>query len=531
MTIGLYVGDHESAAAVAAHGAVVSAVTRPRGPAFERDGGVLSCVEQSLQLSGFAAHDIGAVVVAHDTRQGNAAERLRSSWQHSQTHRSLRSALQDKPWREVSCFAAEAAQFRGETGDGVVIVIDNRRDAQAFSTKGGELHCLKSLSGIRELFGAAAFIADALGAGDCEPLSVLDHYYGSPDPSIDAALSACVQAAGGASIRVDMDGIERVLIDAQKRSPVPLDDREAVHVNVHRTRAALATGTIDRIADTLADIASEICGDAHFIGFAGSAFESPALVARLESRLGAAKFSPASERSAAALGASLLPHEAISPLRDLNLGPSYTDQEIKTSLENCRLDYVYEPDWNKLFTRTSVLLGSGATVGWFQGKAEFGSRSLGARSILCDPSNQYARDNINVFLLRRQASAPLPISISVPPTSGVACSNAPARFRYMAADNLPVPSEKLSAAVDRQGRCLAHIADERATPELYRLLAAHRVRTGVPGLINVPLASADGLARTPRAAIRETFGSAVDVLVMGRFLASKDYWLLRSRRV
>jgi carbamoyltransferase-like protein len=532
VTVGLYVGERETAAAVAALGAVVSAVTRPRGPAVESDGGVLACVEEGLRLSGFGGGEIDAVVVAQDAEQTNAAETLRSNAVNAHAHRTLRAALQQKPWREVSYLAAEAAQFRGETGDGIIIAVEasGRIGAQAFSKTASELRCLKSLSGIRDLLQAAACVADVLGARDGEPLSALDRYYGSSDRSIDSILAACIHTEGGGSVRVDMDGIERLLADAQGRSPAPLDDREAVHVNVHRTRTALATGVVDRIADVFADIALEIADDADFIGFAGRAFDAPALVARIESRVESARFSPASERGAAALGASLLPHETVSPLRDINIGPSFTDEDIKTSLENCRLDYVYEPDWNKLFARTSTLLGSGAIVGWFQGKAEFGSRSLGARSVLCDPSNQYARENMNVFLLRREAGAPLPVSICRPHASSLHAS-APARFRYVSADALPVPREKLGAAIDRQGRCLAHIADERATPELCQLLGTHRARTDVPGLINVPLASADGLVSTPRAAIRESFGSAVDVLVMGRFLASKDYWLLRSRRV
>jgi predicted NodU family carbamoyl transferase len=88
---------------------------------------------------------------------------------------------------------------------------------------------------------------------------------------------------------------------------------------------------------------------------------------------------------------------------------------------------------------------------------------------------------------------------------------------------------QLTSAIDRYGRCLIHVTDEAATPALHRLLDLHYARTGVPGLINVPLAPAGCLAVTPRDAVREAFGSAVDALVIGRFLVSKDYWLLRSR--
>jgi hypothetical protein len=531
VTVGVYLGERETAAAVGADGTVVSAVTRPFAPMSEGDGAVLACVEQALLLSGLSARHVDHVVVAHDLSQASRVQALRSDSMMSRSHRDLRAALQQKPVREVGCLTAQAAQFRGERGNGVIIAINDGGEAgaQAFSKKGTELNCLRSLSGIRDVFRAAGYIADALGAERHEHLSLLDRYYGSPDPSVDSALSACVQADGDASVRVDIDAVERLLVETQHRCPAPLDDRDAVHVNVQRTRSALATSTLDLIADVLAQAAAQLSSGADFIGFAGSAFDSPSLVARIESRVQYAMFSPTAEPSSAALGAALLPHETVSPLRELSLGPSFTDQEIKTCLENCHLDYVYEPDWNKLYARVSALLASGALVGWFQGRLEFGSRSLGTRTILCDPSNQYARENVNMFLLRREATAPLPVSISLGEQPVVPEMSA-ARFRYVNADRLPVPREKLTAAVDRQGRCLAHIADQRATPELYRLLAVHRTRTGIPGLINVPLATTHGLAATPRAAIREAFGSAVDVLVLGRFLASKDYWLLRSHR-
>jgi carbamoyltransferase len=66
-------------------------------------------------------------------------------------------------------------------------------------------------------------------------------------------------------------------------------------------------------------------------------------------------------------------------------------------------------------------------------------------------------------------------------------------------------------------------------PMLLMLAELHRDRTGVPGLINAPLAGVgEPAACTPRDAIRAMYASAVDALVIGRFLLMKDYWLLRS---
>lgn len=120
VTVGLYVGERESAAAVAAHGTVVSAVSRPRAPMSGSDGGVLACVEQCIQLSGFTIRDVSTLVVAHDSRHANPVEVLGSDSLTSRT-RDLQAALQQKPLREVSCLTAEAALLRGEGGDGVII--------------------------------------------------------------------------------------------------------------------------------------------------------------------------------------------------------------------------------------------------------------------------------------------------------------------------------------------------------------------------------------------------------------------------
>lgn len=40
-----------------------------------------------------------------------------------------------------------------------------------------------------------------------------------------------------------------------------------------------------------------------------------------------------------------------------------------------------------MIVRSALLLSRGALIGWFQGRAEFGPRALGARSLLADPRN------------------------------------------------------------------------------------------------------------------------------------------------
>jgi carbamoyltransferase len=61
------------------------------------------------------------------------------------------------------------------------------------------------------------------------------------------------------------------------------------------------------------------------------------------------------------------------------------------------------------------------------------------------------------------------------------------------------------------------------------LLEVHLARTGVPALIETNLAGpGEPVACTPRDAVRTVFSSAIDAVILGRFVLMKDYWLLRN---
>ena len=54
----------------------------------------------------------------------------------------------------------------------------------------------------------------------------------------------------------------------------------------------------------------------------------------------------------------------------------------------------------------ATLLAGGASVGWFQGRSEFGPRALGHRSILADPRSTEVKDRLNARVKHRQAFRP-----------------------------------------------------------------------------------------------------------------------------
>jgi carbamoyltransferase len=206
---------------------------------------------------------------------------------------------------------------------------------------------------------------------------------------------------------------------------------------------------------------------------------------------------------------------------------SFSDVEIKAVLDNCRLDYVYEPDWPRLVSRTCRLLTAGKTVAWFQNAAREGDADRSERVVLGDPSARFVRDNINGFLLQRPLDAPLPIALTLEHAREL-LANPPPPFELRASQARPELTDGFGAAVDDQGNCLVRVVDTSTASSFGDLSAAWEALTGRRVLVAVELALNGSAVQDPRAAVQAFFSSAIDALVIGRFLLMKDYWLMRS---
>jgi carbamoyltransferase len=239
--------------------------------------------------------------------------------------------------------------------------------------------------------------------------------------------------------------------------------------------------------------------------------------------------SPLDTDAAAALGASL----SVDPptgllVSTLAFAAGYTADEVKRSLDRCRIDYVYEPSWERLLARVGRMLARGKQVAWCQGRADIGRVSLGSRSILTDPSNRYARDNVNGYLLRRPLDAPLTVAM----TEEVANEAVTDVVAGMAERFVTIASSwraRAAGVIDERGQNAVHVVTRSSAPELSDLLTHCRREHDMIGLVNVSLRCANGaLAVSPVDAITAFFAAPIDALVVDRFLVMKDYWLLRS---
>ena len=129
---------------------------------------------------------------------------------------------------------------------------------------------------------------------------------------------------------------------------------------------------------------------------------------------------PASGDAGGAIGCALAVwHKELNKPRVVNpndamqgsyLGPSYEQDVIKNKLLECGaiFDSLSE---DKMIEQTAQALADGKAVGWFQGRMEFGPRSLGGRSILGDPRSEDMQKTLNLKVKYRESFRPFAPSV------------------------------------------------------------------------------------------------------------------------
>ena len=128
---------------------------------------------------------------------------------------------------------------------------------------------------------------------------------------------------------------------------------------------------------------------------------------------------PAAGDAGGSLGAALAYwyHELKKPREEFKdkmqgsyLGPKFEDDFIEQKLKSLKANY-------KKFSRDETIsltakeLANEKTVGWFQGRMEFGPRALGGRSILADPRSEKMQKELNLKIKFRESFRPFAPSI------------------------------------------------------------------------------------------------------------------------
>ena len=95
----------------------------------------------------------------------------------------------------------------------------------------------------------------------------------------------------------------------------------------------------------------------------------------------------------------------IDSMKGSYLGPQFTDDEVENELKNCGANYK-KLNLDQIIKDTAKALSEEKAVGWFQGRMEFGPRSLGNRSIIADPRSEKMQKNLNLKVKFRESFRP-----------------------------------------------------------------------------------------------------------------------------
>lgn len=207
-------------------------------------------------------------------------------------------------------------------------------------------------------------------------------------------------------------------------------------------------------------------------------------------------------------------------IRSAYLGSRFSNTEIKDYLDAIGLEY-QKLDDDAVYDLVTQELINGGVVGWFTGRAEFGPRALGGRSILADPTRADAKDIINSKIKRRESFRPFAPSILQEFTYEYFEQDDSAPFMEKV---FVIKSEKrplIPAVTHVDGTGRLQTVDKQISPRYYNLIDTFRKKTGIPILLNTSFNENEPIVNKPAEAVDCFLRTDMDMLVMENIILKK----------
>jgi carbamoyltransferase len=264
---------------------------------------------------------------------------------------------------------------------------------------------------------------------------------------------------------------------------------------------------------------------------AGGLFLSALIIAAVERNTGFEEIfvQPAAGNEGTSLGAAWTMwhrkpgRQRAAPMKDVYWGPDYSNDEIKQVLDNCKATYRWLNGDGAKIEEALRLLRAGKIVAWHQGRAEFGPRALGNRSLLASPWAPYVKENLNDYVKHRESFRPFALAVPEEDCSRFFDASPTARFMASMGVAKPEAREALKDFLLPGYQVRLHVVGREANPLFWQLL--RRSGEGAPGplLVNTSFnLFGEPLVITPRDAVRSYFCSGTDALIVGSFVLSKS---------
>ncbi|RYG03114.1 MAG: carbamoyltransferase [Chitinophagaceae bacterium] len=194
-------------------------------------------------------------------------------------------------------------------------------------------------------------------------------------------------------------------------------------------------------------------------------------------------------------------------------GSRFSNEEIEAYLRSRNIRYTRYSD-EELYNKVTDQLIDSGVVGWFNGRAEFGPRALGGRSIIADPRRTDAKDLINSKIKRRESFRPFAPSILKEYVDEYFEVNDNVPFMEKV---FPIRKEKqpgIPAVTHADGTGRLQTVDKTVSPMYYQLIETFRQKTGVPILLNTSFNENEPIVNTPAEALECYLRTSMDMLVL-----------------
>ena len=261
---------------------------------------------------------------------------------------------------------------------------------------------------------------------------------------------------------------------------------------------------------------------------------------------------PASGDSGGAVGAALAVHHMgldaerqVTGSQDLMhgslLGPNYSQSEITKRLTAAGAVFEELSD-EELIIQTAQALTNGKSVGWHQGRMEFGPRALGSRSILADPRSPTVQRRLNLQVKKRESFRPFApsvlredveqwfdLEIDSPYMLLVASVDAskllaanPSDLEKTGIERLEVQRSVIPAVTHVDNSARIHTVSKDINPRFHDLISEFKKLTGCPVLVNTSFnVRGEPIVESPEDALRCFMRTDIEILVVGNCFLTK----------
>ena len=235
---------------------------------------------------------------------------------------------------------------------------------------------------------------------------------------------------------------------------------------------------------------------------------------------------PASGDSGTSLGAATFAAneagDTIQKMEHAYLGPAFSSAECIAACEA----HPEKPKFTRVENfpqKAAELLAAGNPLAWFQGRMEFGPRSLGCRSILGDPSYPGVADRINAQIKYRERWRPFCPSMLDKVAEDILQTAHPAPYMTFTFDVNPAWNAHIPEVVHEDGTARAQVVTRETNPRYYELIEHLEKLRGSAVVLNTSLnRRGEPMICSPSDALNMFYGCDLEYLMLEDILVTKS---------